>query len=68
VLHHHVNAGAAPAGHWTVEPAGRRRIIGEACHFIDLLRFLTGYRSPAASRAAPAARTPDPVIRLSASP
>jgi len=26
-----------------VEPAGGGRIIGEACHFIDLLRFLTGY-------------------------
>jgi predicted dehydrogenase/threonine dehydrogenase-like Zn-dependent dehydrogenase len=38
-----VNAGAAQAGHWTVEPAGGGRIIGEACHFIDLLRFLTGY-------------------------
>jgi predicted dehydrogenase len=37
-----VNAGAAPAGHWTVEAAGGGRIIGEACHFIDLLRFLAG--------------------------
>jgi len=37
-----VNAGAAPAGHWTVEAAGGGRIIGEVCHFIDLLRFLTG--------------------------
>jgi predicted dehydrogenase/threonine dehydrogenase-like Zn-dependent dehydrogenase len=37
-----VNAGAAPAGHWTVEPAGGGRIIGEACHFIDLLRYLAG--------------------------
>jgi predicted dehydrogenase/threonine dehydrogenase-like Zn-dependent dehydrogenase len=37
-----VNAGAAPAGHWTVESAGGGRIIGEACHFIDLLRFLVG--------------------------
>jgi len=37
-----VNAGSAPAGHWTVESAGGGRIIGEACHFIDLLRFLTG--------------------------
>ena len=37
-----VNAGAAPAGHWTVESAGGGRIIGEACHFIDLLRFLAG--------------------------
>jgi len=37
-----VNAGAAPAGHWTVESEGGGRIIGEACHFIDLLRFLAG--------------------------
>jgi predicted dehydrogenase len=37
-----VNAGAAPAGHWTVEAPGGGRIIGEACHFIDLLRFFAG--------------------------
>ena len=37
-----VNAGAVPAGHWTVEAAGGGRIIGEACHFIDFLRFLAG--------------------------
>ena len=37
-----VNAGAAPAGHWTLGAAGGGRIIGEACHFIDLLRFLAG--------------------------
>ena len=36
-----VNAGAIPAEHWTQNPAiGGGRIIGEACHFIDLLRFL----------------------------
>lgn len=38
-----MNAGAIPADHWTQDPAvGGGRIIGEACHFIDLLRFLTG--------------------------
>jgi len=37
-----VNAGAVPAGHWTVESGGGGRIIGEACHFIDLLRFFVG--------------------------
>jgi predicted dehydrogenase len=37
-----VNAGAAPVGHWTVEHSGGGRIIGEACHFIDLLRFFAG--------------------------
>jgi predicted dehydrogenase/threonine dehydrogenase-like Zn-dependent dehydrogenase len=38
-----VNAGSIPADHWTQDlEAGGGRIIGEACHFIDLLRFLAG--------------------------
>jgi polar amino acid transport system substrate-binding protein len=38
-----VNAGAIPAAHWTQDPAiGGGRIIGEACHFVDLLSFLCG--------------------------
>jgi predicted dehydrogenase len=38
-----VNAGAIPADHWTQDrEAGGGRIAGEACHFIDLLRFLAG--------------------------
>jgi len=38
-----VNAGAIPADHWTQDPAvGGGRIVGEACHFIDLLRDLAG--------------------------
>jgi predicted dehydrogenase/threonine dehydrogenase-like Zn-dependent dehydrogenase len=38
-----VNAGSIPAEHWTQNPVvGGGRIIGEACHFIDLLRFLAG--------------------------
>src|ERR1700688_3751966 len=37
------NAGAIPSDHWTQDLAvGGGRIIGEACHFIDLLRFLAG--------------------------
>lgn len=36
-----VNAGMIPPEHWTQNPTvGGGRIIGEACHFIDLLRFL----------------------------
>ena len=36
-----VNAGAIPFDHWTQDKAvGGGRIIGEGCHFIDLLRFL----------------------------
>jgi predicted dehydrogenase len=38
-----VNAGTIPVSHWTQDPAvGGGRIIGEGCHFVDLLRFLTG--------------------------
>lgn len=38
-----VNAGAISAEHWTQDAAtGGGRMIGEACHFIDLLRFLAG--------------------------
>lgn len=38
-----VNAGAIPADHWTQDrEIGGGRLIGEACHFIDLLRFLAG--------------------------
>jgi predicted dehydrogenase/threonine dehydrogenase-like Zn-dependent dehydrogenase len=40
-----VNAGTIPAEHWTQDPeVGGGRIVGEACHFIDLLRFLAGSR------------------------
>jgi predicted dehydrogenase len=36
-----VNAGVIPANHWTRDAhVGGGRIIGEACHFVDLLRFL----------------------------
>ncbi|MDO7386442.1 bi-domain-containing oxidoreductase [Acinetobacter baumannii] len=38
-----MNAGAISADHWTQDNAvGGGRIIGEACHFIDLMRFLAG--------------------------
>lgn len=36
-----INAGHIPADHWVHDPKmGGGRIIGEACHFVDLLRFL----------------------------
>ena len=41
--HYRVNAGYIPLDHWTQNPEqGGGRIIGEACHFIDLLTFLVG--------------------------
>ncbi|MDQ6652309.1 MAG: Gfo/Idh/MocA family oxidoreductase, partial [Acidobacteriota bacterium] len=56
-IHYRVNAGRIPAGHWTQDPReGGGRIIGEVCHFIDLMQFLAGavttrvYAEPLASR------------------
>jgi predicted dehydrogenase/threonine dehydrogenase-like Zn-dependent dehydrogenase len=38
-----VNAGSIPRDHWTQDVStGGGRIVGEACHFIDLCRFLAG--------------------------
>jgi polar amino acid transport system substrate-binding protein len=38
-----VNAGQLPRDHWTHDAAeGGGRIIGEACHFIDFVQYLTG--------------------------
>ena len=38
-----INAGEIPANHWTQDMSiGGGRIIGEACHFIDLITYLSG--------------------------
>ena len=38
-----MNAGEIPANHWTQDMhIGGGRIIGEACHFIDLITYLSG--------------------------
>jgi predicted dehydrogenase/threonine dehydrogenase-like Zn-dependent dehydrogenase len=53
-----VNAGAIPAEHWTVNAEiGGGRIVGEACHFIDLLRFLAGVSATAIHSTALSAQT-----------
>jgi predicted dehydrogenase/threonine dehydrogenase-like Zn-dependent dehydrogenase len=40
-LHYRVNAGPLSQDHWIYDPQqGGGRIIGEVCHFVDLLRFL----------------------------
>jgi predicted dehydrogenase/threonine dehydrogenase-like Zn-dependent dehydrogenase len=42
-VHYRVNAGYIPLNHWTQDSAvGGGRIIGEGCHFIDLITFLVG--------------------------
>src|SRR5438552_2046794 len=42
-LHYRVNAGHISHDHWVNDPEqGGGRILGEVCHFIDFLIFLTG--------------------------
>jgi predicted dehydrogenase len=41
-LHYRVNAGFLPADHWLNDPQqSGGRILGEVCHFVDFLCFLT---------------------------
>lgn len=38
-----INAGRLPSDHWTLDPRqGGGRIVGEACHSVDLLRYMMG--------------------------
>lgn len=41
-VHYRVNAGYIPLNHWLQDPAQGGRLIGEGCHFIDYLAYLTG--------------------------
>jgi len=42
VMNFRVNAGFIPKDHWTQTKAGGGRIVGEICHFIDLMQYFTG--------------------------
>lgn len=42
-IQYRVNAGPIPPGTWLHDPEdGGGRIIGEVCHFVDLVQYLTG--------------------------
>lgn len=42
VVQYRINAGRIPKTHWTRDPAeGGGRIIGEVCHFVDLIQYLS---------------------------
>ncbi len=42
-VHCTINAGPVPPDHWVHDPEqGGGRIIGEVCHFVDLIQYLTG--------------------------
>jgi predicted dehydrogenase/threonine dehydrogenase-like Zn-dependent dehydrogenase len=42
VVHIRVNAGYLPREHWTQNAPNGGRIIGEACHFLDWMRYIVG--------------------------
>lgn len=42
VINYRVNAGFIPSDHWVhSEEEGGSRIIGEVCHFVDMMQYLT---------------------------
>jgi len=42
-IHYRINAGFLPLTHWLHDPqSGGGRLVGEGCHFIDYLCFITG--------------------------
>ncbi|MBU1122177.1 MAG: bi-domain-containing oxidoreductase [Candidatus Omnitrophota bacterium] len=41
IISYRVNAGYLPARHWVHTSEGGGRIIGEVCHFVDLLTYFT---------------------------
>lgn len=46
VMTYRVNAGYVPPDHWVHDPVeGGGRILGEVCHFVDLLQHLAGARA-----------------------
>jgi len=45
ILNYRVNAGFIPSTHWTRDPKeGGGRIVGEVCHFVDLMQYCTRAR------------------------
>jgi predicted dehydrogenase len=62
ILNYRVNAGRLAAGSWLLDPEeGGGRIVGEACHFVDLMLYLIGAlpRQVYAARPTTAGRTVD---------
>jgi polar amino acid transport system substrate-binding protein len=42
LINYRINAGFIPKDHWIQTDEGGGRILGEVCHFVDLLQYLTG--------------------------
>lgn len=43
-IHYRINAGYLDPGHWVRDPEQGGRLVGEACHFVDLCSQLVGTR------------------------
>jgi polar amino acid transport system substrate-binding protein len=41
VINYRINAGFVPKEHWTQTAQGGGRILGEVCHFVDFMQYLT---------------------------
>lgn len=41
LIHYRVHAGKFPADHWLLAPDQGGRILGEACHFVDTIAYLS---------------------------
>lgn len=57
-IHYTMNAGFLPAEHWTQGPEGGGRLLGEACHIVDLFRSLVGHPAKAMHCASLRGRNP----------
>ena len=52
VMSYRVNAGFIPEDHWVHDPeVGGGRLLGEVCHFIDFLHYISGSRAVQVSAA-----------------
>jgi polar amino acid transport system substrate-binding protein len=58
VMSYVIHAGKLPQGHWALDPRQGGRILGEICHFVDLLAHLAG--SPSISVQATPVRSLQP--------
>ncbi len=62
LINYRVNAGFLPKEHWTQTEQGGGRILGEVCHFVDLMQFVTASEPVsvyATAASADNARVPD---------
>jgi len=46
MLHYRVNGGAVPPEHWVQGPEGGGRLVGEACHMLDVFQYLSEPQQP----------------------